>query len=170
MSTKAHVFASALAETVVTAEDTTVSKQAKLMKVDDAGAINPELQRIVGDPDDAPVSTFVQLKPTTGYRQIPNPLSPIEGDDIFFTYFLSGAVFQSHDGQQWEIESAEFADGRAVIVNRWYPRQRANVAIDDVRRSIHSWVEPVQQVIPPPPPGVSYIAQPVRIVDGKSHL
>jgi len=128
-----------------------------------------KLQAIVGDPLDQPVSAFAQFYPNTGNMQTPNPLSPLEGDSCFFMYMIPGAVFQSHDGQQWVIENYNAGPYGVELYNRWYPRLRAFVNLDDVRRSIHSWVEPVQTVVPPPPPGVSYIGQPVRIVDGKSH-
>lgn len=126
--------------------------------------INPELQRMVGDPDDTRSTPFAQFKPNPGSLQLPNPLSPIEGDEAFFAYCWPGAVFQSHDGQQWWIEDMDF-DGQALITNRWYPRIQARVSLYDIRRSIHSWVEPVQVNVPPPPPGVRYDAQPVRIVE-----
>jgi hypothetical protein len=126
--------------------------------------VNSELQRMVGDPDDTRSSTFAQFQPNPGSVQMPNPLSPFEGDDVFFTYCWPGAVFQSHDGKQWWIEEMDF-DGRALITNRWYPRERGYCSIYDIRRSIHSWVEPVQVTVPPPPPGVRYDAQPVRIVE-----
>jgi hypothetical protein len=125
---------------------------------------NPELQRMVGDPDDTYVSNFAQLKPNPGTLQLPNPLSPIEGDEIFFTYLIPGAVFQSHDGQQWIIEAYDWT-GQIEITNRWYPRMHAQVSVYDVRRSIDQWVEPIQQNVPPAPPGVRYDAQPVRIVE-----
>ena len=131
---------------------------------DDHQEINPELQRLVGDPDDVAVGVFSQMKPNPGTMQLPNPLSPIEGDEIFFTYLWPGAVFQSHDGQQWQIEAYDWT-GQIEITNRWYPRQHAQVSVYDVRRSIHSWVEPIQQLVPPPPPGVRYDAQPVKIVE-----
>lgn len=146
------------------------SKKSSLLHKDDHASTNSKLQAIVGDPLDQPVSAFAQFKPNPGTMQMPNPMSPIEGDEMFFMYLISGAVFQSHDGQQWEIEDINQGAYGVLIFNRWYPRQRAQVNIDDVRRSIHSWVEPVQVVVPPPPPGVSYIGQPVRIIDGKSHV
>lgn len=141
-----------------------------LLVRDDHPSANAKLQQIMGDPLDQPYTPFVQFRPNPGTMQIPNPLSPIEGDEAFFTYLIPGAVFQSHDGQQWVIDNYNQGAYGVEIYNRWYPRQRAFVNIDDIRRSIHSYVEPVQVVIPAPPPGVSYIGQPVRIVDGKSHL
>jgi len=131
---------------------------------DDHQEVNPELQRIIGDPDDVAVGVFSQMKPNPGTLQLPNPLSPIEGDEIFFTYMWPGAVFKSHDGQDWQIEAYDWT-GQVEISNRWYPRLRAQVSVYDVRRSIHSWIEPVQQLVPPPPPGVRYDAQPVRVVE-----
>jgi hypothetical protein len=136
---------------------------------DDHPSPNSKLQQIMGDPLDQPYTAFVQFHSNPGTMQIPNPLSPIEGDEAFFAYLIPGAVFQSHDGQQWVIDNYNAGAYGVELYNRWYPRQRAFVNIDDVRRSIHSYVEPVQATIPPPPPGVSYIGQPVRIVDGKSH-
>ena len=134
------------------------------MLCEEPEAVNPELQRIVGDPDDTRSSTFTQFKPNPGSLQLPNPLSPVEGDELFFAYCWPSAVFQSHDGHQYWIEDIDF-DGQAVITDRWYPRVQARVSLYDIRRSIHSWVEPVQVTVPPPPPGVRYDAQPVRIVE-----
>jgi hypothetical protein len=140
-----------------------------LLVRDDHPSSNTKLQQIMGDPMDQPISAFAQFYPNVGSMQMPNPLSPIEGDGCFFMYLIPGAVFQSHDGQQWVIEDYNAAAYGVEIYNRWYPRMRAFVNLDDIRRSIHSWVEPIQAVVPPPPPGVKYIGQPVRIVDGKSH-
>ena len=142
---------------------------ATLLVRDDHPSSNTKLQTIMGDPLDQPISAFAQFYPNPGSTQIPNPLSPIEGDACFFTYMIPGAVFQSHDGQQWVIEDYNAAAYGVELYNRWYPRLRAFVNLDDVRRSIHSWVEPVQTVVPPPPPGVNYFGQPVRIVGDKSH-
>jgi hypothetical protein len=127
-------------------------------------AINPELQSLVGDPDDVAIGVFSQKRTNPGSLQLPNPLSPIQGDEVFFTYLWPGAVFQSHDGQQWVIEAYDFY-GQIEITNRWYPRQRAQVSLMDIRHSIDQWVEPIQQVVPPAPPGVNYDAQNVRIVE-----
>lgn len=126
--------------------------------------LNPELQRMVGDADDTYVSNFTQFKPQPGTLQLPNPLSPVEGDELFFSYMWPGAVFRSHDGNDWQIEAYDWT-GQVEISNRWYPRVRAQVSVYDVRRAIHSWIEPVQQLVPPPPPGVRYDAQPVRVVE-----
>lgn len=136
---------------------------------DDQPSATSKLQQIMGDPLDQPISAFAQFYPNVGSMQTPNPLSPIEGDACFFMYMVPGAVFQSHDGQQWDVLDYNGGAYGVHIQNRWYPRLLAWVNIDDVRRSIHSWVEPVQIVVPPPPPGVNYVGQPVRIVDGKSH-
>jgi hypothetical protein len=140
-------------------------KTASLLIPDDHPSDNTKLQRIMGDPLDQPISAFAQYEPNPGSNQIANPLSPIQGDAAFFAYMIPGAVFQSHDGHQWEIESYDQGSYNVELYDRWYPRVRANVSLDAVRRSIHSWVEPIQQVVPPPPKGVSYTGQPVRIVN-----
>ena len=124
-----------------------------------------ELQKQVGDPTDSRTSTFVQFRPNPGTMQLPNPMSPVEGDEIFFAYLIPGAIFQANDGTEWWIESYTAPD-EIEITNRWYPRINAIVSINDVRRSIRQWVEPVTQEVPPPPPGVDYGALPVKIVDG----
>lgn len=125
---------------------------------------NPELQSMVGDPNDARTSTFAQFKPNPGTLQIPNPLSPIEGDEIFFAYFAPGAAFQSHDGQQWTILDYPW-QGVVSIENRWNPRVAPQVSVYDIRRSIDQWIEPIQQTVPPPPPGVDYGTLKVRMVE-----
>lgn len=137
---------------------------------DDHPSASTKLQTIMGDSLDQPISAFAQFYSNPGTMQLPNPLSPIEGDACFFMYMIPGAVFQSHDGQQWVVDDYNAAAYGVELYNRWYPRLRAFVNLDDVRRSIHSWVEPVQAVVPPPPPGVTYTGQPVRIVDGKSRV
>ncbi len=140
-------------------------KTASMLGKYDHPSSNPKLQQVVGDPLDQPISAFVQFYPNTGLMQTPNPLSPIEGDAAFFAYMIPGAVFQSHDGQQWVIDDYNAGAYGVELYNRWYPRLRAFVNVSDVRRSIHSWVEPIQVVVPPPPPGVTYQGQPVRIVE-----
>lgn len=98
-------------------------------------------------------SQFAQTSPDNSL--LPNPLSPIMGDEDFYTYMMPGAVFEAHDGSQWLITAYEW-DGRVEIQNRWYPRRIANVSTADVRRSIAMWVEPVNVRVPPPIPGVAY--------------
>ena len=144
-----------------------LAKQARILCEDDVPNSNPELQRMVGDPDDTRVSTFAQFKPNPGSLELPNPLSPIEGDEIFFMYMIPGAKFQAHDGSQWNILDYPW-QGMVHIENRWYPRWNAQVSVYDVRRSIDQWVEPIQQTVPPPPPGVDYGTLKVRIVDDKN--
>ena len=125
--------------------------------------INNKLQDVAGDNTDIPISTFTQYEPNPGGAQKANPLSPVEGDEIFVTYLIPGAIFQAHDGSLWNILDYEW-DGRVEIENVWYPREHAQVSLDDIRRSIHAWVVPIQQTVPPPPEGASYGIQSVRIV------
>lgn len=131
--------------------------------LEDKPEIDKKLQETVGDNKDEAISTFSQFAPNPGNSQKANPLSPVEGDDIFFTYMIPGAIFQAHDGSLWNILDYEW-DGRVEIENVWYPREHAQVSLDDIRRSIHAWVTPVQQTVPPPPEGVTYGAQSVKIV------
>lgn len=93
-------------------------------------------------------SAFAQKAPGID-TTMPNPLSPIMGDEVFFTYMIPGSVFEAHDGSQWIITAYEW-DSRVEIQNRWYPRQIANVGTQDIRRSIAMWVEPVNVRVPPP--------------------
>jgi len=141
-----------------------VAKTARILTEEDLPNGNPELQKMVGDPDDFRTSTFAQFAPNPGNLLLPNPLSPIEGDEVFFAYMMPGAIFQAHDGSQWWILAYDYR-GQVEIENRWYPRIHAQVSVYDVRRSIDQWIEPIQQTVPPPPPGVNYDAQPVTIVD-----
>jgi hypothetical protein len=159
---KESKLANMLASFAGVAEEGT-TKTAAILTTDDHPSTNMELQVIVGDPDDVAISTFAQFRPNPHDEQIPNPLSPIQGDEIFFMYMDPGAVFQSHDGQQWIIEEYDW-DGRVELTNRWYPRMNAQVSVNDVRRSIAAWIEPIQQTVPPPPPGVDYGAQLVKVV------
>ena len=139
-------------------------KVAGILCSEDHPNVDADLQSMVGDPDDTRISTFAQFKPNPGNLQMPNPLSPIEGDEIFFAYLIPGAAFQSHDGQQWTILDYPW-QGVVTIENRWYPRITPQVSVYDVRRSIDQWIEPIQQTVPPPPPGVDYGTLKVRIED-----
>ena len=107
-----------------------------------------------GAPAPDATSTFAQTSPGV-QTQLPNPLSPIQGDSDFFTYMIVGAVFEAHDGTQWVITAYDW-DARVEIQNRWYPRQIANVGTNDIRRSIAMWVEPVNVKVPAPLPGITY--------------
>ena len=145
-----------------------MSKTARVLDESDLPNGNPELQAMVGDPDDYRTSTFAQTKPNPGHMQLPNPLSPVEGDEMFWAYMIAGAKFQARDGSQWNILDYPW-QGMVEIENVWYPRIHAWVSVNDVRRSIEQWVEPVQQFIPPPPPGVDYGAMLVKITDGPTN-
>ena len=146
----------------------TLAKTARILCEGDCPNSDQELQAMVGDPSDVRTSTFAQFKPNPGTLQLPNPLSPVEGDEIFFAYMIPGAVMQAHDGTQWNIMSYGAPD-EIEIENRWYPRQHGIVSIGDIRRSIDQWVEPIQQTVPPPPPGVDYSALPVKVMDKESN-
>jgi hypothetical protein len=139
-------------------------KTARVLCEDEQVNTDSELQSIVGDPNDARVSTFVQFKPNPGSIQLPNPLSVFEGDDVFFGYMIPGATFQAHDGSEWNILGYGSNDD-IEIENRWYPRLTGHASLWDIRRSIHQWIEPIQQIVPPPPPGVDYSSQLVRVAD-----
>lgn len=127
-------------------------------------AVNPAsaLQGIVGVDRDA-VSAFAQTSPDTGHGALANPFSPMQGDEIFWTYMLPGAVFQAHDNQYFLIESYDFQD-KVHISNVWYPRQQGVFDIETIRKSISAWVDPVQITVPPPPVGVNYGTMDVREV------
>jgi hypothetical protein len=145
-----------------------LAKTARVLDESDTPNSNPKLQAIVGDPDDTRVSTFAQFGPNPGSMQLPNPLSPVEGDEMFWAYMIPGATFQANDGSQWNILDYPWM-GNVEIENRWYPRIHAWVSIHDIRRSIEQWVEPVQQYIPAPAPGVDYGAMLVKITDGPTN-
>lgn len=132
-------------------------------QVTEAPVDNIKLQKIVGDPDTHRLSWSAQFKPSTGGTIQPNPLSPLEGDEIFFSGLFDGARFQAHDGSWWDVENYDF-EGAVTIRNVWYPRIEAIVSIQDVRRSIHSWIEPFLQRVPPPPAGVDYGVVETRII------
>lgn len=131
--------------------------------VEDKPETNDKLQDTAGSYQDQATSTFTQFKPDSLNGTKANPMSPVEGDEIFFTYMIPGAIFQANDGSLWNILDYEW-DGRVEIENVWYPREHAQVSLDDIRRSIHAWVVPVQQTVPPPPEGVTYGAQTVKVV------
>jgi hypothetical protein len=124
--------------------------------------INQSLQDIVGVDRDA-TSAFAQTSPELGSGMIANPLSPLQGDEAFFTYLLPGAIYQAHDGSTWEIEEYDF-EGKVRISNPWYPRRQGVVSVQDIRRSIYAWIDPVHVPVPPPPAGVDYGILDVREV------
>jgi hypothetical protein len=117
--------------------------------------IDPKLQALVGDPNRGGISMFSQTSPEVGEGLLANPLSPTEGDDIFFTGLMPGSRFQSRDGQWWDILEYEW-EGKVLIQNTWRPMLQAAVSVQDVRRSIYCWLEPFTQVVPDPPAGVDY--------------
>jgi hypothetical protein len=132
-----------------------LAKTARILDDSDAPNDNPALQALVGDPDDSRISTFAQFEPNPGHNQIANPFSPLGGDEIFFAYMIPGAAFQAHDGSQWNIIDYPWQNF-VTVENRWYPRLQGRVNLNDVRRSIEQWIEPIQQYVPAPPPGVDY--------------
>jgi hypothetical protein len=140
-------------------------KSASILSDDEEVNSDAALQALVGDPDDARTSTFAQHSPNPGTMQLPNPGSPIEGDDIFFTYMIPGSRFQDHNGREWMIQNYTGPDN-VEIYDVWYPKTAPIVSLNDVRRSIHQWTSPITQTVPPPPPGVDYGSQPVKIMDG----
>lgn len=146
-----------------------LAKTARVLITDDEPNSNPALQAMVGDPDDTRVSAYVQFQPNPGGMQMPNPMSPIEGDEIFFCYLIPGSIFQAHDGSEWMIQNYGSPD-EIEIYNRWYPALNPIVSISDIRRSIASWISPITQTVPPPPPGVDYSALPVKVMDGAKQV
>lgn len=86
------------------------------------------------------------LGPTTSPNAAKSQ-SPALGDHAFYTYCVPGAVFEAKDGSQWDIENV--ADtGYVRIRNRWYPREEITLHLSDLRKTIHAWIEPIQQVVP----------------------
>ena len=81
----------------------TLAKTARILCEDEEVNADSTLQAMVGDPADARTSTFVQFQPNPGTMQLPNPDSPIQGDDIFFSYLIPGAIFQDKSGSEWWI-------------------------------------------------------------------
>lgn len=87
------------------------------------------------------------LGPTKKNPNAEAAMSPIGGDSLFYTYLVPGAVFQSKDGEYWDVENV--ADtGYIRIRNKYYPRQEATRHSSEIRKSIHAWVEPIQQIVP----------------------
>jgi len=73
--------------------------------------------------------------------------NPALGDHAFYTYCVPGAVFQAKDGTYWDLEDVQ-GMGYVRIRNKFYPREEITCHVSDVRRTIHAWVEPVQQIVP----------------------
>ena len=116
---------------------------------------NANLQAIIGDPNTFPLSWSAQFLPTDGLPLTANPLSPVEGDEIFFSGMFDGARMQAMDGSWWDIVEYNF-EGSIKIQNVFYPRIIAVVSLQDIRRSIHSWIEPFLQRVPPAADGIDY--------------
>ena len=121
--------ASSDSEDPVSAIQRKSGKTASILVTDDHPSTNMELQFIVGDPDDTAISTFAQFRPNPYSEQIPNPLSPIQGDEIFFMYLGAGSVFQDKSGAQWVIDDYSY-NGAIELTNRWYPRMNAIVSVN----------------------------------------
>jgi hypothetical protein len=141
-----------------------LSKTARILSEDDQPNSNPALQALVGDPQDSRISTFAQFKPNPGGVELPDMNSPTQGDDCFTTYLWPGAKFEDKNRTQWQIENYGSPD-EIEITNVWYPRQNLVVGIDAIRSSIYAWIEPIYQIVPPPPVGVTYSSLPVRVVN-----
>jgi hypothetical protein len=138
-------------------------KTASILVSDDLPAINIGLQNEVGDPYDTYISTFSQFGPNPGNSLIPNDLSPTGGDDMFYMYLIPGAKFQAKDGSQWLIVDY-MSEGTVELENVWYPRLRPIISIQQLRKTISAWIEPVQVTIPEAPTGVDYGVLQVRVV------
>lgn len=141
-----------------------VTKEANAFtSLEEQPGINAKLQEIVGDPDTEPLSWSAQFKPSTGDTLQYDPNSPLEGDEIFFSGLFDGARFSDKNGDWWDILSYEF-EGAVMIQKVWYPRIQGPVSVQAVRASIHSWIEPFLQRVPPPPAGVDYGVLETRVV------
>lgn len=123
--------------------------------MDEIPVDSASLQEIIGDPDTHPISWSTQTKPSEGGALQYDPNSPLEGDEIFFSGLFDGAQFQDKNGDWWAILDYQF-EGQVQIQNVWRPRTVAVVSIQDIRRSIHAWINPFYQRVPPPPAGVDY--------------
>jgi hypothetical protein len=140
-------------------------KQANAMTMlDELPVDSVNLQEIVGDPDTQPLSWSAQTHPSTGETLKKDPRSPLDGDSAFFSGLFDGSRFQDLRGEWWDIISYEF-EGSVHIRNVFYPRIQAVVSIQDVRRSIHSWIQPFQQRILPLAEGVDYGVLDTRVVE-----
>jgi hypothetical protein len=145
-----------LARSLVAAAGVSADKRANAFtSQEDQPVDNVKLQEIVGDPDTFPLSWSAQFTPSAGSVQMANPLSPVGGDEAFLSGLFDGARMQAMDGSWWDIESYDF-EGSVTIRNVWYPRISAVVSIQNLRASIHSWIEPFLQRVPPLPVGANY--------------
>ncbi len=81
-------------------------------------------------------------------EQSPSQTSPVGGDDVFYTYFLPGAIFQAKDGTLWMIDHISDM-GMVRIINQWRPREQAVVPVQRIRETIAAYVDPVQIMVPP---------------------
>ena len=162
MSTPLNLTASLLAVAGIKAEE---PKRASSLRLkEDFPNIDPRLQALIGDPDQQHTSIFTQTDPDVGHNMLANPLSPVQGDEIFFTGLIPGARFEDLSGQWWDIEDYDF-EGKVRVSNPWRPRQTVTTSVDVIRKCIHSWLEPVLQRVPPAPANADYGVIDVRIVE-----
>jgi hypothetical protein len=141
------------------------SKTANAMTLmDEVPVESVNLQEIIGDPDTNPLSWSAQTTPSTGETLQNDPRSPLNGDEAFFSGLFDGARFCDRRGEWWDIISYEF-EGGVHIRNALYSRIQAIVSIQDIRRSIHSWIQPFQQRVPPLAAGVDYGVLDTRVVE-----
>jgi hypothetical protein len=120
----------------------------------DMPVTDEKLRLLVGEMGEQK-STFAQINPGIGNNLEADPNSPLQGDDIFFTYLMPGSEFLDKNGSYWQIETYDW-EGMLEIFDPWHPRRRAVVSVQDVRRSIAMWTSPVLQTVPPVPVGVDY--------------
>jgi hypothetical protein len=120
----------------------------------DMPVTDEKLRLLVGEMGEQK-STFAQINPGIGNNLEADPNSPLQGDDIFFTYLMPGSQFCDRNGSYWEIDTYDW-EGMLELHDIFLPRRRGVVSITDVRRSIAMWTVPVLQVVPPVPVGVDY--------------
>jgi hypothetical protein len=128
----------------------------------DMPATDSKLQALIGDPTAVALSAFAQFAPPDLEEDL-RDLTPSQGDDIFLTYLIPGARFQDKLGRQWEIEEYGF-EGKVQIRNLWYSRDNFICSVQDIRRTIHSWIHPIQQIVPPAPAHIDYGTIDVKVV------
>jgi len=138
-------------------------RTANALNADESRIDNATLQEIIGDANTLPLSWSSQFGPSDGGGMKKDMNSPVQGDEIFWSGLMDGARFSDKNGAWWDIVSAPF-EGAIVIQNVWYPRIKLFTDLQSLRTSIHSWLEPFLQRVPPPAPDLDYATILTRVV------
>jgi len=96
----------------------------------------------------SPSAVAVDWKETPQEGVTYTDINPTQGDSLFFTYCIPGAIFLAKDGSYWILEHIT-ENGLCRVRNQWYPRQERTMSMDILRNVIYAWTDPSWIVVPP---------------------